>query len=315
MVLYFVLVTTSFSQLVDAFCDYLRVERAASKHTVSAYSRDLRHFDAYLREKRLNATPSDVDALLIRAYLGELFEQVGKATISRKLSAFRSFFRFCLRKGHVTENPLALVRGPRLKAPLPKFLPVDETLRLVERPRGDGPMPRRDQAIVEVLYGGGLRVSEARGLNIQSVDLDEGLARVRGKGRKERIVPLGRKAVDALLRYLPRRLELCPDGQTPQDPDALFLSKRGRRLTVRRMQQIVEREGAATGVRARLSPHALRHSCATHLLDSGADLRAIQEMLGHASLSTTQKYTHVTVDSLIAVYEAAHPLAKRRKDS
>jgi integrase/recombinase XerC len=299
---------------IDDFERYLRHERGSSPHTRAAYRRDLEAFAAFVEERRPGAGPSDVDALLVRGYLGTLHGRCKASTIARKLSALRSFYRFLTRRGlsstPTEPNPVALIESPKHRPPLPRFIPVDETLRLMDTARDDDAQGLRDQAILEVLYGAGLRVAELVGLDLAALDLAQGLVKVRGKGDKERIVPLGRKAIGALQAYLPRRGELLGEGG--EGGDAVFLSRLGRRITTRRIQQIVDAEALRTGVTRHASPHDLRHSCATHLLDSGADLRAIQEMLGHASLSTTQRYTHVTVDSLIAAYDKAHPLAHRK---
>jgi integrase/recombinase XerC len=306
----------TFADRIDDFDRYLRHERGASPHTRLAYRRDLEAFAAFAEERRgAPVEPTQVDALLVRGYLGALHGRAKASTIARKLSALRSFYKFLTRRGHCpTEaNPLALIESPKRRPQLPRFIPVDETIRLMEQPRDDDAQGLRDRAILEVLYGAGLRVSELVGLDLRAVDLAQGLVKVRGKGDKERIVPLGRKAVAAIEAYLPHRGELLGDAPAADDArEAVFLSRRGRRITTRRVQQIVDAEALRAGVTRKASPHDLRHSCATHLLDSGADLRAIQEMLGHASLSTTQRYTHVTVDTLIAAYEKAHPLARRK---
>lgn len=310
-------------QRIAEFDRYLQYERGASPHTRAAYRRDLEGLERYIEEHRSGVQLEDIDILLVRAFLGSLHGKAKASTIARKLSALRSFFRFLTNRGHCSTNPVALLDSPKHRAPLPRFLPVDEALRVMEQPRGKDSeegkvsgreiLGLRDQAILEVLYGAGLRVSELVGLDLDALDLAQGLVRVCGKGNKERIVPIGRKAGEALAVYLPRRLELLTSvAYNDRAADAVFLSCRGRRITVRRVQQIVDRETRLAGVRRRSSPHDLRHSYATHLLDSGADLRSIQEMLGHASLSTTQRYTHVTVDSLIAAYEEAHPLARKK---
>jgi integrase/recombinase XerC len=298
---------------IEDFDRYLRHERGASPHTRLAYRRDLEAFAAFVEERRPGAGPAEVDALVVRGYLGTLHGRTKASTIARKLSALRSFYKFLTRRGlcPTESNPMALIESPKHRPPLPRFIPVDETIRLMELPRNDDAQGLRDRAILEVLYGAGLRVSELVGLDLRAIDLAQGLVKVRGKGNKERIVPLGRKAVEALEAYVPHRGELLGDG-TGDALEAVFLSRRGRRITQRRVQQIVDAEALRAGVTRKASPHDLRHSCATHLLDSGADLRAIQELLGHASLSTTQRYTHVTVDTLIAAYEKAHPLARRK---
>lgn len=296
---------------IAEFDRHLHLRRDASVHTRSAYRRDLSAFSEYLDENYGIVEPDDVDVLSIRGYLGSLHGRLKASTVSRKLSALRSFFKYLVTQGYCQSNPLLLVDRPKTRQPLPKFLPVDEAMSVMDRPRGADERSLRDRAMLEVLYGGGLRVAELVGLDLGDLDLEQGLVRVLGKGRKERIVPMGRKAVEALDDYMPHRHTLVGrDGVS--DPEAVFLSRLGRRITARRVQQIVDFEVRESGARRRASPHDLRHSCATHLLDSGADLRAIQEMLGHASLSTTQRYTHVTVDSLIAAYEEAHPLARKK---
>jgi integrase/recombinase XerC len=307
-------VMPTLTQRIEEFLRYLEAERGASPHTRAAYRRDLDGFAEHVEALRPGAGPDDVDVPMVRGYLGDLYGTVTASTISRKLSALRSFYRFLGRRGLASTDPVALLRSPRLKPPLPRFLPVDEATRLMELPRDDDARELRDRALLEVLYGAGLRVSELAGLSLDSLDLEAGLVRVTGKGRKERVVPLGRKAVAALREYLPRRGELVPEDGGIVHPEAVFLSSRGRRISVRRVQQVVDEQARRAGVRGRTSPHDLRHSCATHLLDSGADLRSIQELLGHASLSTTQRYTHVTIDTLMAVYENAHPLERRKKD-
>lgn len=303
----------SLHQRIGEFDRYLEAERGASPHTRAAYRRDLTGFSKYLSTRLPDASPDDVDVMLVRGYLGELHGSVSSATISRKLSALRSFYRFLNKRGLASSDPVALLKSPKKRAPLPKFLPVDEALHLMELARPDDAPSLRDRAMLEVLYGGGLRVSELVGLDLDALDIEDGLARVLGKGNKERIVPLGRKAVEALRKYLDQRMELVPEGGVLRDTTAVFISRFGQRISIRRVQQIVDEQARAAGVRQRSSPHDLRHSCATHLLDSGADLRSIQELLGHASLNTTQRYTHVTVDTMMSVYDESHPHSRRRK--
>jgi integrase/recombinase XerC len=298
------------AERIDEFDRYLHFQRGASDHTRAAYRRDLESFAEHLEERGV-VDVGDVDVIAIRGFLGSIHGKVKASTLSRKMSAMRSFFKYLVKRAYCSTNPMLLIDRPKSRSPLPRFLPVDETIHLLEQPRSDDALAHRDRAMLEVIYGGGLRVSELVGLDLDALDLAQGLARVLGKGRKERVVPIGRKAVEAVERYLPFRGDLKgKEGYC--DSNALFLSQRGRRITVRRVQQIVDDEVRESGARRRASPHDLRHSCATHLLDSGADLRAIQELLGHASLSTTQRYTHVTVDTLIEVYEAAHPLACKK---
>jgi integrase/recombinase XerC len=225
----------------------------------------------------------------------------------------RAFFAWLEREGHTRDNPSALLKSPKLRKKLPKFLSADQAGEVMEAPLSAGgsePERLRDAALLEMLYGSGLRVSELVGLDLDHLALEREEVRVLGKGKKERVVPIGSKARAALGAYLERRPELCHPRTRRQDARSLFLGRRGTRLGVRRIQALVQRYGALGAGRGDLHPHALRHSCATHLLEGGADLRAIQELLGHTSLSTTQRYTHVSLDQLVAVYDRAHPMAK-----
>jgi integrase/recombinase XerC len=310
-------VASSLVTWVDRFAEHLSDERRASPHTVSAYRRDLTALVGFIHEK-LGATvgPERIDRSLLRIFLGQQAEGRSAATIARKLSSFRAFFVYLERLGVVRKNPAALLSSPRLRRKLPKFLSPEAAAEVVEVPL-QGPDPDtaerlRDAAMLEVLYGSGLRVSELVGLDVEHIRFDNGEVRVLGKGRKERIVPLGSKAREALIAYLARRAALLGSGRAGSK-DALFLSRRGRRLGVRWVQKLVHRYGMQGAGRPDLHPHALRHSCATHLLEGGADLRVIQEMLGHSSLTTTQRYTHVSMDQLLTVYDRAHPLAHAPK--
>jgi integrase/recombinase XerC len=252
-----------------------------------------------------------IDVYLLRGWLGTLARVVSPASVARKIAAVKAFFRFLHRRALVERDPAAELASPKVRKPLPTFLGVDAAREVVESPDDDTPSGRRDRALLEVLYGSGLRVSELAGLDLADVDLRGASVRVRGKGNKERIAPLGRAAVRAIETYLERRAALPRPGAAPHTT-ALFLSTRGARIGVRQVQILVHRYGAIGAGRADLHPHALRHTCATHMLEGGADLRAIQELLGHASLATTQRYTHVSLDQLMKVYDGAHPLAKRR---
>ena len=304
----------SWSEAVATFTTYLAVERHASPHTIDAYRNDLDDFAAFYRDKRKREpVPAAIDVIDVRGFLAARFDRLERTSLARKLSCLRSFFRLCVRRGITRGNPARLVAAPKRRQPLPRFLPIDDVFRTLEAPAQVTPQGLRDRALLEVMYGAGLRVSETVGLDLGDVDKDSAggaLVRVRrGKGSKERIVPLGRAAVAAIDAYLARRGELM----TPaSDAHALFVNQRGGRLTTRWVQQLTRRHSIAAGG-APATPHALRHSFATHLLDVGADLRAIQEMLGHASLSTTQRYTHVSLDHLMAVYDRAHPKAKAGK--
>ncbi len=302
-------------QAIDDFEEYLTHERRMSALTAESYARDLGQLRAFLEEAKLPADPAAVDALAIRRFLSHARKTCSPATAARKLAAVRSFYRFLRRKGRVSENPAAAIRTPKVKRPMPTYLNVDEAVALMEAGAGKPSSPRatRDDAMVEVLYGAGVRVSELVGLDLGDLDLRSGTARVTGKGNKQRIVPLGRHAASALERYLRVRPQLA---KTPEniDPHAVFIGPKGARLSARCVQKMVRKKGLEIGARESVHPHALRHSCATHLLDSGADLRSIQEMLGHSSLSTTQRYTHITIDGLMQVYDDAHPLARRNEE-
>jgi integrase/recombinase XerC len=232
------------------------------------------------------------------------------------MAALRAFYRHLVRHRMSAVNPAAALQLPRVPRPLPKFLSVEHASSVVEVPvegHADEPLARRDRAMLELLYGSGLRVGELAGLDVEAVDLSSRTARVLGKGSKERIVPLGGQSVEALVAYLDVRTRLRSPRTGTQHPKALFLGRWGTRLTTRQVQTLVRRYGALGAGRSDLHPHALRHSCATHLLDAGADLRGIQELLGHVSLSTTQRYTHVSIDRLMEAYQRAHPLARKRR--
>ncbi|WP_437301672.1 tyrosine recombinase XerC [Sorangium sp. So ce426] len=256
-----------------------------------------------------------LDVLLLRSWLGSLARTHAPASIARKVGAARALLRYLERRGEVDKNAAAQLALPKVRRPLPTFLDVDAAAEVMEIPGAETAEGLRDRAMLETLYGAGLRVSELCGLDLTHVDrrpADRAAVRVVGKGDKERIVPLGSHALAAIERYLERRDELADPTTGARDPRALFLSRRGARIGVRRVQALVQRYGALGAGRADLHPHALRHTCATHLLDGGADLRAIQKLLGHASLATTQRYTHVSIDHLLKVYDAAHPMARKR---
>ncbi len=302
----------AFGAGVHAFLDFLASERRASRHTVAAYRRDLGQLEKFLLEKRgQEVAMASIDIYLLRQWLGALARIVGPASVARKIAAIKALFRHLHQRGLIDKDPAAELASPKVRRPLPTFLGVDSVREVVESAQDEDPAARRDRAILEVLYGSGLRVAELVGLNLGDVELRAHTVRVIGKGNKERIVPLGRPAVRALERYLAVRAELPRRGASPH-PTAVFQSTRGARLGVRQVQLMVRRHGALGAGRADLHPHALRHTCATHMLEGGADLRAIQEMLGHASLATTQRYTHVSLEQLMKVYDGAHPLAKRR---
>ncbi|WXB20238.1 tyrosine recombinase XerC [Pendulispora albinea] len=303
---------------------YLRDEKRASPHTVSAYRRDLTSLVVFFRERgsELPKNPrasapragrvQDLDVYFLRGWLGQLARTVTPNSMSRKLAALRTWMRWMRRRGILETSPADELASPKVKKPLPTFVSVDAAKQVVEAPETDIAAGKRDRALLELLYGSGLRVSELSGLSLSQLDLPGATARVLGKGSKERYVPLGRLCVEALTEYLAVRSELRHRRTLAIDPHAVFLSTRGRRLGVRAIERIVAKYGALGAGRADLYPHALRHTCATHLLEGGADLRSIQELLGHSSLSTTQRYTHVSMDHLMRVYDAAHPLARAR---
>ena len=294
---------------IEAFLEALRL-RAVSEHTLAAYESDLRDFETFLKSR--NAAIESMDHLVIRDYLGQLYERrLEKTSVSRKLACLRTFFKFLVRDGRLKTNPAELTSSPRLPKKLPSYLSEDEAATVVEMPAGDAFKDLRDRAILELLYASGLRVRELVGLNDENLDMAQQLVRVFGKGRKQRIVPFGEFAARALTAYVEERdsqgLAVSEDdGQTP-----VFVSVNGRRLNARDVQRLVEKTRLSLPSGRRLTAHTLRHSFATHLLENGADLRAIQELLGHSSLATTQKYTHVSLEHLRAEYDKAHPKAKK----
>ncbi|MDF1565084.1 MAG: tyrosine recombinase XerC [Deltaproteobacteria bacterium] len=296
---------------VEAFIDELIAIRGQSVQTARAYRSDLVQLHEWL-ESRGKALPGDdgetwraIDLEVLRGFLAQRHARASAATLMRKLASMRSFFRWLAEVGVVEQNPAVLLATPKQRRRLPRALPVDDVIALVESPDDDALLGVRDKAILETLYGAGLRVSELTSLDLLDLDLDSRTVRVLGKGGKERMVPLGSKAVLALDRWLDRRRELKP----PRTQRAVFLNRYGERLTPRSVARRLDRQVRIVALRHNLSPHALRHSFATHLLGGGADLRAIQELLGHSSLSTTQRYTHVSVEQLAAVYDKAHPKA------
>ena len=292
-------------QEIAAFVRHLDRERNASAHTRRAYRKDLEQFDAHASAQlRREAAPQDVDHLLIRSFLARLHERGLKKTSSaRKLAALRTFFRYLCREGVLEKNPARALLSPRTERRIPVHLEESEVEALLDVP-GEGLGPARAKAILELFYGTGIRCGELVGLDLDDVDMDARMVRVLGKGRKERIVPFGRPAADALRRYAPYRDETHPRS------GALFVNKRGGRLTDRFVRYMLADRVAKVAGQRRVSPHALRHSFATHLLERGADLRAIQELLGHASLSTTQRYTHVNTRHVLDVYRKTHPRAR-----
>ncbi len=286
---------------VDAFATHLRVERHASPHTLRAYLADVRQFLEAAGAGRLAAVGPDA----VRHWLRTLDGAAERTSIARKLAAVRSFFRFCTRTGRLTRDPTAGIVTPRVRRSLPTHLSLDDVDRLLRVPRGDSLAGLRDRAMLELLYSSGLRVSELVGLDWERLDAESGAVRVLGKGRKERVVPVGRPALRALESYR----VACASAGLAATRGPVFRNRAGGRLTARSVDRLMARHVAAAGTPAKATPHALRHTFATHLLGGGADLRAIQELLGHASLSTTQRYTHVDLRRLMDAYDRAHPRA------
>jgi integrase/recombinase XerC len=281
--------------------------RGLSPHTVSGYLRDVRAFARYL--EGTDRTLLTAEHATLRGWLGTLAVEHAARTRARALASVRAFYRHLVRTGRLASSPAAAVRSPKLPQTLPRVLPVDEVFALLAVPGKEGPLALRDRALFELLYGSGLRVSEACGLDLDRIDLRSGTVRVLGKGRKERLCPMNGPTVAALRAWLERRGELLARPAPRQAPDAVFLNHRGGRLTSRSVARHLEATVQRLALQRRVSPHALRHSFATHLLAGGADVRVIQELLGHASLSTTQRYTHVAIEQLQAVYDRTHPRA------
>jgi integrase/recombinase XerD len=312
--------TDTLAKLLAEHDDWLVVERGLAENSLVAYRRDLRRYEAFLREQG-QADPASICEDTVHTYvryLETLTDEDGArvlapSSVARALVAVRSFHRFCAREGFVDRDPSEEVGAPRVPAGIPKALDEAEVDRLLGAVTGDDPLAQRDRALLELLYGTGIRISEAVGLDLADVDLEGGTLRVFGKGSKERVVPVGRSARAALEAYL-RDGRLALRGarirRAARDSDAVVLNARGGRISRQSCWTIVRRAGERVGLDAHLSPHVLRHSCATHMLDHGADLRVVQELLGHASISTTQVYTKVSPDRLRAAYEAAHPRAR-----
>src|SRR5882762_496940 len=306
-------------QHLKAFLQFLAHNRNASAHTVRAYESDLTQFIGYVAAaadlKKRDLEPSQLDRAALRGFLGELHKQgLSRASAARKLAAVRTFLRWLRRENIIADDPGALVPTPRRDVRMPAYLSEGEMTALLEAPAGDTPLSRRDRAILELFYASGLRLSELSGLDVDDVNLSQRMVRVLGKGGKERLIPFNTSAAKAVREYMKDRAALArgPEGREsrPSRPsDPLFVNYRGGRLTSRSIDRLVRRYVAMSGQRRGISPHALRHSFATHLLQRGADLRAIQELLGHARLSTTQRYTHVNAAQLLEVYRKSHPRA------
>lgn len=307
--------SSSLKNLISSFVKSLYSEKGYSENTCRAYLHDLKEFASFIFSswfsENMSKTKADsfradqIDGLMIRGYLGFLHKKNKKATIARKLSAIRSFFRELVKHGVILENPVELILTPKQEQTIPAYLPVDDMFRLLDSIKADNLAGLRNRAIFETLYSCGLRVSELSGMNLFDVDFTKSVIRVLGKGDRERIVPIGRKALEAIKAY---RQRLREESGISDDTNApLFLNRNQGRLTVRSIARILDKTAKECGLLAPVSPHALRHTFATHMLDAGADLRIVQELLGHKSLSTTQKYTHVSIDRLMEAYDKAHP--------
>lgn len=295
-------------QYLELFRRHLEVERNLSLHTVKAYLRDLHQFHLFLKQTQGEVIDAQVlgrvDALLLRQYLASLQKKCSRSSVARKLSTLKTFYRFLERQGAVVASPVASVAAPRRQHYLPTVLSAEQTGRLLDAPVNSYPQLVRDLAICEMLYSCGLRVGELTSLNLDAVDLEQRQVRVLGKGNKERLLPIGRQACHALNLYLQQR--------PATEAVGLFLNYRGGRLTARSIQRLLKRRLQQLNLSADVTPHALRHSFATHLLDAGADLRVIQELLGHVSLSTTQRYTSVSFAHLTSVYDRSHPRSRKK---
>lgn len=282
---------------IEKFIRYLEIEKNYSAHTILNYRLDLEDFNRFLGKTAIEK----IDYLVLRKYLAVLKDKnLTSRTVNRRLSALRSFFRFLVREGLLKTNPILILSSPKQEKHLPSFLTEEEVAKLIEIVVSQDERGLRDRAILETFYSCGIRISELMGLNIKDIDFIAGIAKVAGKGRKERVVPIGERAISAIRQYL---------GKRKKQSDVLFLNKSGRRITTRGIRNIVRKYILRAGIKQGVSPHTLRHSFATHLLNRGADLRSVQELLGHVNLSTTQVYTHLTTERLKSVYDKAHPRA------
>lgn len=296
---------------LEAFVSHLQHERILSPHTCSNYMRDVRQLVDFIKSSHRFILKSDtplleIQAPVLRDYLKLLLKRKSAASVARALAAWRTFFGYCMRRGWTQRNPAREIASPKLSKRLPRFLTIDEVTALLAAPREQEPFGLRDRAILELLYSSGLRVSELIGLHVLSYDAGEALVRVMGKGSKERLVPVGGKARAAIEAY---QKQLYARGLAFEKASPMFRNRFGGRLTARSVQRLLTKYQRRCALQKRVTPHVLRHTFATHLLEAGADLRGIQELLGHASLSTTQKYTHVSIEKMLDVYDKAHPKA------
>ncbi|MCS7280258.1 MAG: tyrosine recombinase XerC [Desulfobacterota bacterium] len=285
--------------LLQDFLSYLEYEKSYSQNTLKAYRRDIEEFLFFLDRKDYGLE----DHHAIRAYLIEKYKALRKTSMCRKISAIKSFYRFMKKKGHIDEDPTFLIKSPRPEKLLPKFFTIDEIFKFLDSIPDKGILQKRNKALFELLYSTGIRAQEALNTNVEDIHLEGMWLKVKGKGGKERIVPFGEKAKVAIVEYLQERAKIFPY----RDNDPLFVNRYGRRLSYRGLHSIMKKLKRISGIDKNLALHSIRHSFATHMLDGGADLRFIQELLGHSKLSTTQRYTHVSIDKLMEVYDRAHP--------
>lgn len=300
------------NSLIEGFQSYLKHERSVSPHTYKNYLVDLAQFFDFLKKRYPDMikggadTIGDVDSSVVREFMGQMFGNKAPSSMARKIASLRTFFSYCIRQGISVRNPAKEVATPKIPKRVPKFLTVDEVFALLGTPSTSNTLGIRDKAIMELLYASGLRVSELVNLDVNDIDLKEKTVCVMGKGNKERIVPIGEKAVTAVKSYVEQRGNLLGDDMSES---AMFINRQGGRLTPRSIERMLVKYIRQSGLQKTVTPHVLRHTFATHLLGAGADMRGIQELLGHASLSTTQKYTHVGVEKLMEVYDKTHPKA------
>lgn len=286
---------------IQKFTTYLKIEKNASVHTLSSYQTDLKEFNNSIREKPLEK----ITAVDVRLFLARMKEKkLSKRSVARKMACLRSFFKFLCREGYIKTSPATGLQTPKLEKKLPLFLDTNEVVKLIEAPLLSDVYGLRDRAILETLYSSGIRVGELVSLNKENIDFISGVLKVFGKGKKERLAPIGDKALRAIQKYLEKLGTM-----NVKEKKAVFINKSGRRMSDRAIRRVIEKYIRKTSLNEKISPHSLRHSFATHLLDKGADLRSVQELLGHANLSTTQIYTHVTSERLKAIYEKVHPRA------
>ena len=299
---------------IREFTEYLVAEKNASPHTLESYLNDLSQFEEFLKQSGHAGESTDfkietIDRLAVRSYLGFLYDKkLAASTMRRKLSTLSSFFRFLCRENYLPSNIIKTIPAPKMENKLPSFLSVDEMFRLIDLPKGEGFLVIRDRSILELFYSTGIRISELVSLKTQDLNMATHMVKVLGKGRKERVLPFGRKCFEALKKYTSVRLEKLSATRT--NSEFFFLNHRSKGISTRGVRKIIGKYVTTGNFSGKVTPHSIRHSFATHLLEGGADLRSIQELLGHSSLSTTQKYTHLTIDKLVETYDQAHPRAK-----